>query len=102
MLNGKDEWLWRPVANRETLQLSAFVDANPKGFGFLQRDREFGNLRGLSAESDRPTARDRRTRQLPVAPGSARDRGHRDGAAGPGEGRLTPVWELLADRIQTA
>ena len=44
MLNGKDEWLWRPVSNRETLQLSAFVDANPKGFGFLQRDREFGRF----------------------------------------------------------
>ena len=44
MLNGKDEWLWRPVSNRETLQLSAFVDENPRGFGFLQRDREFGRF----------------------------------------------------------
>jgi len=44
MLNGKDEWLWRPVSNRETLQLSAFVDDNPRGFGFLQRDREFGRF----------------------------------------------------------
>ena len=44
MLNGKSEWLWRPVSNRETLQLSAFVDENPHGFGFLQRDREFGRF----------------------------------------------------------
>lgn len=39
MFNGKDEWLWRPVSNRETLQVSAFVDTNPHGFGFLQRER---------------------------------------------------------------
>jgi glucans biosynthesis protein len=39
MLTGKDEWLWRPVSNRETLQISAFVDANPKGLGFLLRER---------------------------------------------------------------
>ncbi len=41
ILNGKDEWLWRPISNRDTLQISAFVDENPKGFGFLQRDRHF-------------------------------------------------------------
>jgi glucans biosynthesis protein len=40
MLTGKDEWLWRPVSNREMLQISAFVDANPKGFGFLLRERD--------------------------------------------------------------
>lgn len=41
MLTGRGEWLWRPVANRETLQISTFVDENPRGFGFLQRDRNF-------------------------------------------------------------
>ncbi len=41
MLSGKDEWLWRPVANRETLQISAFADVNPRGFGLLQRSRSF-------------------------------------------------------------
>jgi glucans biosynthesis protein len=41
ILNGANEWLWRPVTNRETLQVSAFVDSNPKGFGFLQRERNF-------------------------------------------------------------
>ena len=40
MLSGKEEWLWRPVSNRLTLQGSAFVDENPKGFGLLQRDRD--------------------------------------------------------------
>lgn len=41
MLSGKGEWLWRPVANRETLQISAFADQNPRGFGLIQRDRSF-------------------------------------------------------------
>ena len=41
MQSGKGEWIWRPVTNRTTLQLSSFVDDNPKGFGFLQRERDF-------------------------------------------------------------
>jgi glucans biosynthesis protein len=41
MLNGQGEWLWRPLHNPETLQISLFVDTAPKGFGLLQRDRAF-------------------------------------------------------------
>ena len=41
MQSGKAEWLWRPVANRETLQISAFADQSPRGFGLIQRDRSF-------------------------------------------------------------
>ena len=41
MWTGSGEWLWRPVANREALQLSSFVDDKPKGFGMLQRNRDF-------------------------------------------------------------
>lgn len=41
MLTGNGEWIWRPVANRDTLQISAFVDQNPRGFGLLQRNRSF-------------------------------------------------------------
>ena len=44
MLTGKGEWLWRPVANRSTLQISSFVDESPRGFGFLQRDRNFDHF----------------------------------------------------------
>jgi glucans biosynthesis protein len=40
MLNGKGEWLWRPLNNPDTLQISAFVDENPKGFGLIQRERD--------------------------------------------------------------
>jgi periplasmic glucans biosynthesis protein len=41
ILSGSGEWLWRPVSNRETLQISAFADLNPRGFGMLQRSRTF-------------------------------------------------------------
>lgn len=41
MWTGTGEWLWRPVANRESLQLSSFVDDKPKGFGFVMRNRDF-------------------------------------------------------------
>ncbi len=41
MLNGQGEWLWRPLHNPETLQISAFVDNSPRGFGLLQRERAY-------------------------------------------------------------
>jgi periplasmic glucans biosynthesis protein len=41
MLTGKNEWIWRPASNRQTLQISTFVDENPCGFGLLQRNRAF-------------------------------------------------------------
>jgi glucans biosynthesis protein len=41
MLNGKGEWIWRPISNHDTLQVSAFLDTNPGGFGLLQRERSF-------------------------------------------------------------
>ena len=44
ILTGAGEWIWRPVANRETLQISAFADQNPRGFGLLQRNRNFDSF----------------------------------------------------------
>ncbi len=41
VLNGRGERLWRPLTNPKTLQTSAFIDKNPKGFGLVQRDRSF-------------------------------------------------------------
>lgn len=39
--NGGGEWLWRPLSNHKTLQISAFLDENPRGFGLFQRDLNF-------------------------------------------------------------
>jgi glucans biosynthesis protein len=44
MLNGQGEWLWRPLQNPETLQISAFVDRNPRGFGLMQRERDYSSF----------------------------------------------------------
>jgi glucans biosynthesis protein len=38
---GAGEWVWRPVTNRDNLQISTFVDDKPRGFGLLIRDRAF-------------------------------------------------------------
>jgi len=39
--NGAGEWLWRPLVNPRTLQVNSFLDNQPRGFGLLQRDRDF-------------------------------------------------------------
>ena len=44
MLNGKGEWLWRPLNNPDTLQISAFLDDSPRGFGLVQRERDFASF----------------------------------------------------------
>jgi periplasmic glucans biosynthesis protein len=41
MWAGSGEWLWRPLANPSHIRFSAFGDENPRGFGLLQRDRNF-------------------------------------------------------------
>jgi glucans biosynthesis protein len=43
MWNGVGEWIWRPLVNPPSLQFNSFLDENPKGFGLLQRDQDFGH-----------------------------------------------------------
>lgn len=43
MLTGSGEWIWRPLHNPARPVVNAFSDTNPRGFGLLQRDREFGH-----------------------------------------------------------
>ena len=38
---GAGEHLWRPLNNPRDVTVSSFVDASPRGFGLLQRDRNF-------------------------------------------------------------
>ncbi|SMF82332.1 glucans biosynthesis protein [Tistlia consotensis] len=38
---GAGERIWRPLNNPKRLQVNAFVDQNPRGFGLMQRDRDF-------------------------------------------------------------
>ena len=41
MLTGNGEWIWRPLANPSALRVNSYLDRNPRGFGLLQRDRDF-------------------------------------------------------------
>ena len=47
------ERIWRPLANPRELQISAFVDENPAGFGLVQRQRDFGHYQDLEAAYER-------------------------------------------------
>ncbi|MEL6299284.1 MAG: glucan biosynthesis protein G [Pseudomonadota bacterium] len=54
---GSGERIWRPINNPATLQLSAFLDTNPRGFGLIQRQRTFADYQDLEARYDkRPSA----------------------------------------------
>lgn len=53
MLNGMGEYLWRPLSNPQTLQVSAFVDNNPGGFGLVQRPRSQSDYEDLQANYHR-------------------------------------------------
>lgn len=54
---GAGERLWRPLANPATLQISAFGDENPLGFGLAQRSRDFAAYQDIEARwEQRPSA----------------------------------------------
>lgn len=46
---GTGERMWRPLHNPEFARTAAFSDNNPRGFGLLQRDRNFENYQDLEA-----------------------------------------------------
>ena len=57
ILTGNDEMIWRPLNNPSSLQVSAFSDASPKGFGLIQRKRKFEDYQDLEASyHTRPSA----------------------------------------------
>jgi glucans biosynthesis protein len=41
MWTGKGERIWRPLNNPPRIVISSFSDENPRGFGLMQRDRNF-------------------------------------------------------------
>ncbi len=53
MHTGAREWIWRPLNNPDSLQVSAFVDDTPKGFGLMQRERAFNHYLDLEAQYHR-------------------------------------------------
>jgi glucans biosynthesis protein len=50
---GAGERLWRPLQNPAALAISSFSDTNPKGFGLLQRERDFNQYQDSAARLER-------------------------------------------------
>jgi periplasmic glucans biosynthesis protein len=54
---GHDEAIWRPLTNPRELQISAFQDSSPRGYGLAQRQRTFVDYQDLESRYEkRPTA----------------------------------------------
>lgn len=51
------EWLWRPLGNPRALRLSTFRSSDVRGFGLIQRDRDFDHYQDLETRPElRPSA----------------------------------------------
>ena len=53
MRNGRGEELWRPLSNPKDLQISTFNDTNPRGFGLVQRQRDFHAYEDLESRFEK-------------------------------------------------
>ena len=57
MQTGSGEWIWRDLTNPVHTRTSAFTDQSPRGFGLLQRDRDFAHYDDVVANYHlRPSA----------------------------------------------
>lgn len=55
MWNGAGERIWRPLNNPAQTRASSFSDTSPKGFGLLQRDRNFDHFQDGVYYEKRPS-----------------------------------------------
>lgn len=46
------EWLWRPLDNPRSLNVSGFQMERPRGFGLMQRDRDFDHYQDLETRAE--------------------------------------------------
>jgi glucans biosynthesis protein len=53
IFNGRGEELWRPLSNPQDLQISSFADLNPRGFGLMQRQKDFLDYQDLESSFER-------------------------------------------------
>ncbi len=53
MWSGNGEWIWRPLVNPENLRFNAYADQSPRGFGLMQRDRNFDHYQDDGVFYDR-------------------------------------------------
>lgn len=51
------EWLWRPIENTSRINAAGFQMHNPRGFGLIQRDRDFAVYQDIETRAElRPSA----------------------------------------------
>ena len=53
MWTGAGEWIWRPLTNPGQNRLNSYFDENPRGFGLLQRDRNWDHYQDDGVYYDR-------------------------------------------------
>ena len=57
MNTGQGDWTWRPLEQWPFRQIYNFADENPRGFGLIQRDRNFAHYEDLQMNYNlRPSA----------------------------------------------
>jgi glucans biosynthesis protein len=49
VFTGAGEWIWRPLTNPDSVRVATFSDDSPRGFGLIQRDRQFEDYQDLEA-----------------------------------------------------
>jgi periplasmic glucans biosynthesis protein len=47
---GHGQWIWRPLANPRDLRVNRFIDESPRGFGLIQRDRNFAHYQDVESQ----------------------------------------------------
>jgi periplasmic glucans biosynthesis protein len=47
---GHGQWIWRPLANPRDLRVNRFIDESPRGFGLIQRDRNFAHYEDVESQ----------------------------------------------------
>jgi periplasmic glucans biosynthesis protein len=53
IFNGRGEELWRPLSNPKDLQISTFADLNPRGFGLMQRQKDFKEYQDIESSFEK-------------------------------------------------
>jgi periplasmic glucans biosynthesis protein len=53
MATGSGERIWRPLMNPDVVRTSSYFDLDPRGFGLIQRDRQFENYQDDGVFYDR-------------------------------------------------
>jgi len=53
LFTGRGEWIWRPLVNPPGVRVNSYFDKNPRGFGLLQRDRNFDHYQDDGVHYDR-------------------------------------------------